>query len=386
MTAEKEHYSQVKVEGEETPVIVPVTSSSKPEIPAALQEKWQKILDLIAEILQVPSALIMKLEHDSITVYRSSNTQKNPYHKNDSEKLGLGLYCETVVGNREKLLVPNALDSDYWRTNPDVKLHMISYLGFPIIWDDGEVFGTFCVLDNKENRYSQLYIDVLQEFKNIVESDMHELILYTELQDKLSRNDLIIREIHHRIKNHFNLLISSIRLQAGQVDTEQKFQRALEDISSRIRAISLIHDKLYMSEDISHLSLKEYLTELCRQIMSNLSAHTIDFHLHSDSIILDEDLMVPLGLIFSELLTNSIKHAFHATAKPRIDIMISSVSEKEISLWYKDNGPGLPEGGDLESYTSFGMVIIKTMIEQLSSDIIIGSGPGFSCEFIVPIT
>ncbi len=385
MSVNKNQYSKVKVEKEAARIIVPITSLGKPEIPDDVQVKWQKILDLIAELLHVPSALIMKLKKDRIEVYASSHTKGNPYHKNDSEVLGLGLYCETVVGKRRDLLVKNALESEYWKSNPDIKLNMISYLGFPITWNDGEIFGTFCVLDNKENEYSKLYIDILQEFKSIIESDLNQLTLYEELKDKLTNTDLIVREIHHRIKNHFNVLISSIRLQSKQINNESEFLSILGDITHRITAISLIHEKLYMSKDTSSISIKDYITELCGHIDSNLTKSDINLIVDANDIIVNQEQMLPIGLIIAELTTNSIKYAFHSIERPYIKIKISSTSLKRLSIHYEDNGVGLPEGFDFESSNSFGMLIIKSLIKQLNSEMKIINKPGFNCKFSVQI-
>ncbi len=104
---------------------------------------WQSIVNTIAEIINVPSALIMKVDEPYIEVFRSSESSKNPYKAGDMEYLA-GLYCERVIKTRNKLLVPNALKDKEWDKNPDIESGMISYLGFPLLWPDGEVFGTIC--------------------------------------------------------------------------------------------------------------------------------------------------------------------------------------------------------------------------------------------------
>jgi len=150
-----------------------------PPIPDTILEKWQKIVNLMAEMLDVPAGLIMRILGEDIRVFVSSSTEGNPYHPGDSEHfLGSGLYCETVVTKNHELLVPNALFDEAWRNNPDVKLNMISYLGYPIRWPDGEPFGTICVLDCKTNSYSEKYKRLVTQFRDIVE--IHLEIIYTE--------------------------------------------------------------------------------------------------------------------------------------------------------------------------------------------------------------
>ena len=116
------------------------------QVPSQIIQKWQEVVDLLAEILRVPSALIMKVEPPSIRVFVRSETAGNPYERDELASLNTGLYCETVMKTRKLLLVPNALIDEEWNANPDIKLGMISYMGVPVAWPDGDIFGTICVL------------------------------------------------------------------------------------------------------------------------------------------------------------------------------------------------------------------------------------------------
>ena len=145
------------------------------EVPPEIVQKWQKIVNLLAEIMHVPSALIMKVEPPNIKVLVSSESKSNPYEPGEVACLNTGLYCETVMKTRQPLLVPDALADQDWKSNPDVKLGMISYLGFPIAWPDGEIFGTICVLDHKRNEYSELYRKLLPQFRDVLQADLKSL-------------------------------------------------------------------------------------------------------------------------------------------------------------------------------------------------------------------
>src|SRR5262249_16658176 len=103
-----------------------------------------------------------------------------------------GLYCETVMKTRQPLLVPDALSDEAWKPNPDIKLGMISYLGVPITWPDGETFGTICVLDNKANEYSDLYLRLLLQWRDVVEADLRSL---ATLHSKLEEREAKIRRL-----------------------------------------------------------------------------------------------------------------------------------------------------------------------------------------------
>ncbi len=158
------------------------------EIPDFFLNAWQELVDILAEIIGIPAALIMRLKDPDIEVFVSSDSEGNPYHPGDKEKVwGSGLYCETVLKTKSRLLVPSALADDNWKDNPDVKLSMISYLGFPILWPDGKPFGTICVLDRKENPYSALFENLILKFRNLIQSDLEILCLNQLLGEKNKR-------------------------------------------------------------------------------------------------------------------------------------------------------------------------------------------------------
>jgi len=159
--------------------------SPQVQISQGTLKKWQNIVDIIAELIDIPAALIMRLVESDIEVFVSSRSDGNPYHPGDHEHfLGSGLYCETVINSNDKLLIPNALTDEKWKNNPDIKLNMISYLGFPIILPDGKPFGTICVLDNKENAYSETYENFIKNFREIIESQLELIYMNSVLGEK----------------------------------------------------------------------------------------------------------------------------------------------------------------------------------------------------------
>ena len=145
------------------------------QVPSETIQKWQGVVDLLAEIMHVPSALIMRVEPPNIKVFVSSESNGNPYEPEEVAPLNTGLYCETVMKTRRPLLVPDALADEDWKSNPDIKLGMISYLGFPITWPHGEIFGTICALDRKSNGYSELYLRLLLQWRDVLQADLRSI-------------------------------------------------------------------------------------------------------------------------------------------------------------------------------------------------------------------
>ncbi len=165
-----------------------IDNSSKIEVPTHILENWQEMVNLLTQIVRIPVALIMRFQDPHIEVFVSSNSEGNPYHPGDKEVLfGSGLYCETVLKTQDKLLVSDALADANWKNNPDIKLNMISYLGFPIFWPNKTPFGTICVLDNKANKYSETTEKLMLKFRNLIESHLDMIHINQSLGDKNRR-------------------------------------------------------------------------------------------------------------------------------------------------------------------------------------------------------
>ncbi|MHC9541584.1 MAG: ATP-binding protein [Vulcanimicrobiota bacterium] len=155
--------------------------------------EWQSIVDLLARISGVRAGLIMRVLEDDIEVFVSSKTVNSPYHPGDREHLLCsGLYCEAVITSQEKLLVPNALKSEKWKNNPDIRLNMISYLGLPIRMPDGKPFGTICLLDDRENEYSPELVELMEKMRDLIESHL-ALMETMQRQESLASRSLLRR-------------------------------------------------------------------------------------------------------------------------------------------------------------------------------------------------
>lgn len=147
-------------------------------VPDTIVQNWQGIINMMADIMDVPAGLIMRLVETDIEVFLASHNKDNPYRPGHKENLfGSGLYCETVIKKKAKLLVPNALSDEKWKSNPDITLNMISYLGYPLLFPDGEPFGTICVLDNKENIYAKKYQELIERLREIVQGHLELLYM-----------------------------------------------------------------------------------------------------------------------------------------------------------------------------------------------------------------
>lgn len=171
-----------------------------PEVPDFLLAQWRELMGLVSTDCGVPAALIMRVHPSQIEVLVSDGSD-SPYHPGERENLCTGLYCEHVIATRDRLHVANALIDPNWDHNPDIRLGMISYLGYPLLWPDGVPFGTLCILDRAENHYSEAIDKQLGLARRIIESNLsliHETARHRQTiaalrQSKQHLRDAVLR-------------------------------------------------------------------------------------------------------------------------------------------------------------------------------------------------
>jgi len=149
---------------------------SKPTIPQDMIAKWQRVVDLAAEIAKVPASLVMKTDRPDHSVLVASKGEDNPYFVGQSFELNSNLYCYGVLEHRDELIVNDAFTDPDWNDNQDLEHGMSFYVGYPLVWPDGSLFGTICVLDERDNREALLYRELLKEFRRVIEGDLALLI------------------------------------------------------------------------------------------------------------------------------------------------------------------------------------------------------------------
>ena len=250
--------------------------NGKPSVPDDILTKWQRIVDLIAEIVGVPAGLIMQVDPPQIEVFITSSTAGNPYEKGERADLNTGLYCETVMAERSQLLVPDALKDPDWDHNPDIELGMVSYLGFPLEWPDGEIFGTICILDNKENPYTPTYQELLAEFKEILDGDLKFLVNLTYLEHVEGALREARDELGIQVEEQTAELVKTNKQLSMEVTERKKAEKRLQQEAERIKHLL----ELYLqAPSLSDKELYDYVLDKA----VSLTNSTIGFyHLVAD--------------------------------------------------------------------------------------------------------
>ena len=181
------------------------------------------------------------------------------------------------------------------------------------------------------------------------------------LEQKNKENAILLKEIHHRVKNNLQIIISLLRLQKEEL-TEEQSKKSFDGAVNRIMTMSLIHKKLYQTEELSTLNIRTYIKELTEEIISSISISKLTTHVKTNAESIGLKTIVPFGLLINELITNSIKHAFTNKEKWVIDININKINDSEFELTYKDNGTWKEPQ---PTSKKFGLGLIETLTDQL---------------------
>lgn len=191
----------------------------------------------------------------------------------------------------------------------------------------------------------------------------------------LHEKELLLREVHHRVKNNMNAIFSLLELQMDAQDNPL-VQRALQDASGRVQSMAILYDKLYRSKDFGEISIKEYLSTLLEEIVHTLPHQKpVKLQINMEDIILPARILSTIGIIINELTTNAMKHAFNEIAEGIISIRIQQKND-EVELIFSDNGSGLPENFQLEHTPGFGMQLVSMLLQQIRGKIHIEKTPG----------
>jgi len=219
--------------------------------------------------------------------------------------------------------------------------------------------------------------------KLILEKKQEELHQQNELLKKLSgEKEWLLREIHHRVKNNLQIVISLLNSQSAYLDNEDALV-AIRNSQHRMFAMSLIHQKIYQSDSLAEIDMDWYIKELIDYLSECFATEKkIKFFVDTEVIKLDVAQAIPLGLIINEALSNAIKYAFPNGRKGNVTVALKMMQENCCSLRISDNGIGLPEGFEPDSTRSLGMSLLTGLSTQLMGDFKMWNEEGLILEVL----
>ena len=225
----------------------------RPAIRDEMLAKWQRVVDILADILDVPAGLIMRTAPPRHLVFVPSAGDGNPYEPDDAFELNTGLYCDTVMEQRCLLVVRDALEDPQWNRNPDLKHGMTFYMGLPLVWPDGCIFGTICVLDRQDNEKAAQYADLLSEFREVVDSDLKFLVEMAERRHAERALQAARDELERRVERRTRDLTAANEELEGEIASRAQAEQALrkreKELEETNTALKILLQRVEASKD-----------------------------------------------------------------------------------------------------------------------------------------
>ena len=197
------------------------------------------------------------------------------------------------------------------------------------------------------------------------------------LKSSLREKEVLLKEIHHRVKNNLQIISSLLNLQSGHI----RDPRALEvfkEGQGRVRSMALIHEKLYQSDDLARVDFHEYISNLAAYLFRSYEVNSgaVTLNVESEDVLLGVDTAIPCGLIINELVSNSLKHAFPGGAGGSINIRLRPAGAERLTLAVSDDGVGLPPDFDVRNTPSLGLQLVNTLARRLGGEVEVARGAG----------
>ncbi|HZE90724.1 MAG TPA: histidine kinase dimerization/phosphoacceptor domain -containing protein, partial [Rhizobacter sp.] len=201
----------------------------------------------------------------------------------------------------------------------------------------------------------------------------------------LAEKEVLLREIHHRVKNNLQVISSLLQLQAGCVEDDVA-RKVFEESQGRIKSMALVHEKLYLSNDLSHIDFGAYVRDLVAGLIESHGGRTagVVIEVQAASVPLDVDRAIPCGLIVNELVSNCFKHGFPNARAGRIDVILSGGgSASSIQLIVRDDGVGWPADFNPAQTSSLGLRLVHILARQIQGSLHLQNDSGISCTLIL---
>jgi PAS domain S-box-containing protein len=240
----------------------------------------------------------------------------------------------------------------------------------------GRIWDTRWVPLGKE-KYLHYAIDITERKKS-------EEKIMASLEEK----ELLLDEVHFRVRNNMQIISSILALQSATYDDEKVID-AFNECQNRIKSMALVHGELYRTKDFSRIDFKEYIETLTQTLLDSYKkkAQAVSLKIDAKEIFLDIDTAIDLGLVLNELVTNSLKHAFPEKREGEIQISLQNIDKEKIELKVKDNGIGLPDGFNIRNTDSLGLKLVTLLAEvQLQGEVRVKQDNGTEFQLIIKKT
>ncbi len=224
-------------------------------------------------------------------------------------------------------------------------------------------------------------VPILETLFNIASVAIHRNINEEKIRQSLSEKVVMLKEIHHRVKNNLQIISSLLELQAFQIHDDD-MRSLFSDSQSRVKSMALIHERIYKSSDLGNVDYNIYLQELVDYLFYSYGNDNVRHIIDSDSIKMSIDNAIPCGIIINELVSNSLKHAFPNGRSGTISISLKQ-TRKNVTLIVSDDGVGMAPNIDFKKSTSLGLELVNALVLQLNAKVTLESGPGTTFKIVI---
>ena len=195
---------------------------------------------------------------------------------------------------------------------------------------------------------------------------------------------MLLKEIHHRVKNNLQVVSSLLSLQSNTVDNAQT-RKLLRESQDRIHAMALVHERLYRSNDFAGIDVKGYLSDLVEHLRTSYRTERLGVTVDCDQVFVSLDTAIPLGLIVSELVTNAFKHGFPNGASGLVKVTARATGTSACMLVVEDNGTGMPTGLAVGTTSSLGLHLVNILVEQIEGQVTVKNDNGAHFAITFPL-
>lgn len=197
------------------------------------------------------------------------------------------------------------------------------------------------------------------------------------LRTALREKEVLLREVHHRVKNNLQVVSSLLNLQA-RASGDEEVARAFDESQRRVQSMALIHEQLYETPDLADINFPDYIRQLAGRLFRSyrVSSNRVELHTDIADVHLGIDTAVPCGLILNELISNSLKHAFPGDREGRILVRVEKLPDGSLRMVVADDGVGLPSDIGFWSTKTLGIRLVRSLVRQLDGEIELGGPPG----------
>lgn len=251
--------------------------------------------------------------------------------------------------------------------------------------EDMDVLGTIAAQVGVAYENARRYHE-LQHYTTRLEQEVGERQRAEEqVRGALREKEVLLQEIHHRVKNNLQIVSSLLSLQSRYVQ-DPRARELFKDGQHRIKSMALVHQQLYQSQDLSGINFGAYIQHLAADLFRSYGIAASHIHLQTAlaEVSLGIDRAIPCGLILQELLSNCLKHAFPANATGEVSIELESDGNRRVTLRVRDTGVGLPAGIDLQNPDTLGLQLVGALVDQLEGTLDVGRSPGATFTLTFP--